>query len=215
MQLSISEVDLGPCPGRAFDQGADGWVIILPGANYGPDAPLLWFAREAALASGRNVLAVWDTFDWASDPMLWVEERAEAAIRHADATRPPLIVAKSLTTLAAPLASRLALSAVWLTPLIHSAEAAVSKAVRAGLAANTAPSLLVGGTADAAWDGGKARTFPNAMVVEIADADHVLQVPGDPARSIEALRMVTAAVMRFLLGDERTSRIGRDPGPAG
>lgn len=214
MQMSISEVDLGPCPGRAFDQGADGWVILLPGANYGPDAPLLWFAREAALASGRNVLAVWDTFDRANDPVLWVEERAEAAIRYGDATRPPMIVAKSLTTLAAPLVSRLALSAVWLTPLIRSGEAAISEAVRAGLAANTAPSLLVGGTADSTWDGREARSFPKAMVVEIADADHLLQVPGDPARSIEALRMVTAAVTRFLLGAEQTSRTAGDPGPA-
>jgi hypothetical protein len=31
-------------------------------------------------------------------------------------------------------------------------------------------------------------------VVEIADADHAIQVPGEPLRSLEALRQVTDAV---------------------
>jgi len=98
-------VDLGPCHGQAFDVGAERWAILLPGAGYTVTSPLLWFAREAALAGGWNVLAVSDTFNGTDDPLRWVEERAEAAIQHVDGPTPPLLIAKSLTSLAAPLAA--------------------------------------------------------------------------------------------------------------
>ncbi|PZR64020.1 MAG: hypothetical protein DLM71_04070 [Chloroflexi bacterium] len=98
-------MDLGPCHGQAFDVGAERWAILLPGAGYTVTSPLLWFAREAALAGGWNVLAVSDTFNGTDDPLRWVEERAEAAIQHVDGPTPPLLIAKSLTSLAAPLAA--------------------------------------------------------------------------------------------------------------
>jgi hypothetical protein len=50
-------------------------------SEYSTTAPLLWFAREAALAAGRNVLAVVDSRSGSGDPQQWAEERAEAAIR--------------------------------------------------------------------------------------------------------------------------------------
>ena len=61
-RLQVTEVDIGPCEATAFDQQADHWAILLPGATYPTTAPLLWFAREAAIAGGRNVLAVTDRF---------------------------------------------------------------------------------------------------------------------------------------------------------
>lgn len=99
----LTEVDLGPCRGLRFDCGSDAWVIVLPGANYPTTAPLLWFAREAALAAGRNVLAVVDSHDGASDPQQWAEERAAAALNHLEDAARPILVAKSITSLAAPL----------------------------------------------------------------------------------------------------------------
>jgi catechol 2,3-dioxygenase-like lactoylglutathione lyase family enzyme len=193
-------VDLGVCRGQAFDTGADRWVILLPGANYSPTAPLLWFAREAALAGGWNVLAVSDIFNRTHDPLRWVEERAEAAIQHVDDPTPPLLIAKSLTSLAAPLAARLGLSAVWLTPLISSAEGAVARVVLDGLSAASAPCLLVGGTADPTWDAAIARSVPRAEVLEIGGADHLLQIPGDVAGSVDALDRVVSAVATFIAG---------------
>jgi len=71
-------VDLGVCRGLRFDRAADVWVILLPGANYPTTAPVLWFAREAALAAGRNVLAVIDSYDRGTDPQRWGARR----IRH-------------------------------------------------------------------------------------------------------------------------------------
>lgn len=195
-----TDVDLGVCRARAFDGGADRWVVLLPGANYSVTDPLLWFAREAALAGGWNVLAVSDTFNGTDDSRRWVEERAEAAIRHADGSRPPLLIAKSLTSLAAPLAARLGLSAVWLTPLINASGTSVSQLVLDGLAAASAPCFLVGGSADPSWDAGIARSVPGAEVLEITDADHLLQIPGDLAGSVDALHRVVSAVATFIAG---------------
>ena len=197
-----TDVDLGVCRGKAFDIGTDRWVILLPGAGYAVTATLLWFAREAALAGGWNVLAVSDAFNGTDDPLRWVEERAEAAIRHADGSRPPLLIAKSLTSLAAPLAARLGLSAVWLTPLINASGTSVSQLVNDGLAAASAPCLLVGGTADPTWDAAIARSVPRAEVLEISGADHLLQVPGDVAGSVDALHWVVSAVATFIAGQK-------------
>jgi catechol 2,3-dioxygenase-like lactoylglutathione lyase family enzyme len=197
------DVDLGVCRGVRFDRGAEAWVILLPGANYPTTAPLLWFAREAALAAGRNVLAVVDSRKGSTDdPQHWVEERAEAALRHAGDEARPMLVAKSITSLAAPLAARLSLPAVWLTPLINDAGASVDQAVIDGLAAASAPFLLIGGSIDPSWDGARARSFAEGEAIEIRDADHLLQVPGDPARSIDALHSVSAAVNDFIAAVE-------------
>jgi hypothetical protein len=198
VRLQVTEVDLGPCRGVQVDRGADGWVVLLPGANYPTTAPLLWFARQAALESGRNVLAVVDAYDGTTDPQTWVDDRAEAAIGHVgDGTR-PILVAKSITSRAAPLAARLLLPAVWLTPLISEAAASAATAVVSGLAAATAPFLLIGGTADPSWDGARARSLARGEVLEIAYADHALQIPGDVTRSIDALRSISAAVADFI-----------------
>jgi hypothetical protein len=193
-----TDVDLGVCRGVRFDRGADASVILLPGANYPTAAPLLWFAREAALAAGRNALAVMDSYDGTTDPQRWAEERAEAAIPHVGDVAQPILVAKSITSLAAPLAARLGLPAVWLTPLINEAGTSVSKPVIDGLAEASTPFLLIGGSADPSWDGARARSFMRAEVLEIADADHALQVPGEVDRSIDALRSVSAAVADFI-----------------
>lgn len=192
----MTDVDLGPCRARVYDRGADRWAVILPGAMYLPDAPLLWFAREACLAAGRNVLAVWDTFDQRTDPQRWVDERLEAALdRVADKT--PLIIAKSLTTLAAADVARCGVPAAWLTPLIGRAGTPYATVVIDGLRASAAPCLLIGGTADPSWDSAVAHSIPRARVVEVADADHTLQVPGNVARSIDALRTIAEAIEVF------------------
>ncbi|MFB9237212.1 alpha/beta hydrolase [Plantactinospora siamensis] len=106
--------------------------------------------------------------------------------------RRPLLIGKSLGTLAAPLAAERGLPAVWLTPLLR-----VGPVVEA-LRRATAPMLLVGGTADHThWDGALARTL-SSHVLEIPDADHGLLVPGPLARSAAVLGQVAAAVEEFL-----------------
>ena len=201
MAMSVREVDIGPCSARAFEQdGARRWTVILPGAGYSTEAPLLWYAREAALAAGLNALAVADRFDRATDdPTEWVRGRTLAALRHVEsADAHPLLIAKSLTSLAAGEAAEHGLSAVWLTPLINGRGSSVADEVRAALQGSAAPSLLIGGTADPTWDGAFARSLAHAHVVELSGADHSLQVSGDPQRSLTHLTAVTARVSEFI-----------------
>ena len=103
----------------------------------------------------------------------------------------PLVIGKSLGSLAAPLVADRGLAAVWFTPLL-SDEPTVAALRRA-----TGPCLLVGGTADQSWDGQTARSL-TPDVVEIDDADHRMFVPGPLAASAAALGQVITAVEDFL-----------------
>jgi hypothetical protein len=197
MRVYPDPVDLGPCPGLVFDQGATSWVVLLPGAAYSAQAPLLWFARRAAMDAGRNVVAVVDTFDRDVDPVRWVEERVEAALAYVrDRDPQPVVIGKSLTSLAGSIAARDGLPAVWLTPMIAAGHELTAPAV-AGLHAGSAPRLLIGGTADPSWDGAVARSFPSAEIVELEGADHGLEV-ADIATSAANLAAVADAIRRFL-----------------
>jgi hypothetical protein len=197
MDVEPRTVDLGPCPGVSFDQGGRAWVVILPGAAYSSQAPLLWYARRAALATDRNVLTVVDAFDREQDPVTWVESRLEAALAHVHDRDPrPVVVGKSLTSLAASIAARDRLPAVWLTPLIAAGHP-VTPMVVAGMRAGTAPRLLIGGRADPSWDGAVAGSFTDAEVLELDGADHGLEV-GDIAASAANLATVADAIQRFL-----------------
>jgi pimeloyl-ACP methyl ester carboxylesterase len=103
----------------------------------------------------------------------------------------PLVIAKSLGTNAATLAAERALPAVWLTPLL------TTPWVAAALRRATAPFLVVGGTADALWDGALARRL-SPYVLEVEGGDHGMQVPGPLADSIAVLGRVIVAVEEFL-----------------
>ena len=191
----MEEVDLGVCRAFVFPGTGHGSAVILPGAGYSIQAPLLWFARVVLSAAGRRVIAVDDRYSREGDPKVWVEARATAALEYLGDQR-PIIVGKSISTLATPLVAERHLPGIWLTPLLHLDDSPVI----AGLRARGAPALLVGGTADPSWDGQLARSFSGVDVLEIPDVDHSLQIAGDPDRSLDALRTVVGAVRRFVEG---------------
>jgi pimeloyl-ACP methyl ester carboxylesterase len=188
----VEDVDLGVCKGRWYAGAADRVVVVLPGALYLPFAPLLWFAREVALARGWSVLEVWDEYrDRSEDPWRWVFERAEAALRHARTA----LVTKSITSRAVTIAVEQGLPGIWLTPLLRNDDIAV------GFEQLSAPALVVGGTADESWDGELARRAGHE-VLELEGANHALQIEGDPLASVDALRVVTARIDEFVSGLE-------------
>jgi hypothetical protein len=160
---------------------------------------MLWYARRAAEEAGRSVLVVTDVFDRESDdPVEWVEERCAAALSHLQARDAhPLLITKSLTSLAARIAASARLPAVWLTPLIANQGSSMAASVLRGLRAGTEPRLLVGGSNDPSWDGGVASTLSNAEILELSGADHSLEVADDVARSLDNLKRVIEAVSRF------------------
>jgi pimeloyl-ACP methyl ester carboxylesterase len=156
----IERVDLGICP--AYDYRGDGpTAVALPGAMFA-GMPALWFAYAPLVEAGWRVVHVWDEFvDPARDRKQFTLERAEAAIEHAGGA--DLLLGKSMGTLAASID----LPGVWLTPLLR------HDPFVADLRRRTAPSLLVGGTKDPAWDGELAREL-GARVLELPGADHGL-----------------------------------------
>lgn len=101
------------------------------------------------------------------------------------------LVGKSLGAFTATLAADRGLPAIWLTPVLRDTD------VPADLRRSAAPFLLVGGTADPSWDPAVARSF-GKPVFEAPDADHGMEIAGDPVRSAEVLRDVTVAMDAFV-----------------
>jgi hypothetical protein len=185
----FERVHLGPCEGRLWAGDPGRATVLLPGAWYPPAAPLLWFAQTAARQQGWTVLEVWDDWD-ESDWLPWVEERARAALARVGEAR-VVLVGKSLGSAAAGIAADERLPAAWLTPLLNEAH------VEAALGRATAPTLLVGGTADPTWDSAIAHAV-EADVLEVDGADHRLHVGDDLEASARVLADVARRVDRFL-----------------
>jgi hypothetical protein len=171
-------------------------AILAPGGSYGADGPLLMYARLAVQRRGGH-----------ANPIVWepsagsdfsrqhrrVASQVEAAVEEVTVATggAPVVIGKSLGSLAAPVAADRGLAAVWFTPLL------TDEPTVAALRRATAPCLLVGGTADQFWDGPAARSLP-AEVVEIDGADHGMFVPGRLAASAAVLGQVITAVEDFL-----------------
>ncbi len=187
----MMQLDLGPCGGFFFPADPQRVAIVLPGAGYSIQAPLLWFTREALTAENWSVLLVDDRWDQTGDPNVWALARLDAALTEVGDVSHRLVVAKSLTSLALPRAVELSLPGVWLTPLLNRDE------VRSAMAEIAAPTLAVGGTDDPTWDSGFMAAVPGVEVIEIEGADHLLQVPGDLSKSFDSLRTITEALSAF------------------
>ncbi len=170
-------------------------AIMVPGGGSTADVPLLAYARVAATRRGSHVHRIaWNApVDWDSRHA-FVAARVAAALDEVTDTTgvvAPVLFAKSLGSLAAPLAADRGLAAVWFTPLLTD-EPTVAALHRA-----TAPCLVIGGTADPWWDGAVARSV-TSHVVEIDGADHSMLVPGPASVSAAILGQVMDAVELFL-----------------
>ena len=162
--------------------------MLLPGVRYFSQAPLLWFAREAAQARGWSVVEVDERAPDGEDPFEWMLGQAERALA-ATSAELTVVVGKSLGSVAATTFDG---SAVWLTPLLTRPE------IAAALAATGSPTLLVGSPADPTWGEGNVPDNAALEVCELPGLDHSLQVSGDPLSSLDVLRTVTERVSAFL-----------------
>lgn len=180
-------VDLGPCEALRHDGDPDRCAVVLPGQFYPTRAPVLWFAREAAMVRGWSALEVLGEPGLHDDPLAWERECAERALEAAGGGR-VLVIGKSLASLLAGSVGDRGLPAVWLTPVL------TDRRVAEGLDHAKRPTLLVGGTADELWDRSAIPENPVLDVLEFPDLDHALQLPGDPVTSVSVLRDVVEAV---------------------
>ncbi|GAB2871429.1 hypothetical protein [Nocardioides pacificus] len=198
-------------PRAAGDGGATGLAVVAPGRRYSPARPMLDLARVGFLQHGYVVRELWwDAKERLADPSGWVREHVcaevEAEAELADGAGPAggrlVVCGKSLGTRASTLAlhpgpaSRL--DGVWLTPLLTNP--GVVEGMRA-ISAAGGRQLLVGGLADELWDSAVAHdlaALPGCTMLEFADADHSLGVPGDVVRTGEVLLEVARALRGFL-----------------
>jgi hypothetical protein len=187
----VHPIDLNPGEALLHEGDPERCVVVLPGVRYFSQAPLLWFAREAALAAGWSALEVSERAPAQGDPFEWMRERAQNALAATDSAR-VVVVGKSLGSAAAPLVAERALPAIWLTPLL------VRPDVVSALKATRAPALLVGSSADPTWANGERPDNGVLEILELDGLDHSLQVEGDPLASLDVLRDVTQRVSAFL-----------------
>jgi hypothetical protein len=164
-------------------------VVLLPGIRYFSQAPLLWFAREAAQADGWSAVELDERAPGDQEPFEWMRAQAERALEAASGAELVVVVGKSLGSAAAPMVSG---PAVWLTPLLNQPEIAEA------IGSATAPALLVGSRADPTWSEGTVPENDALEVLELDGLDHSLQVSRDPLLSLDVLRDVTARVGAFL-----------------
>jgi hypothetical protein len=182
-------VDLGACAAIRHDGDPERCAVLLPGMVYPTRAPVLWFAREAVMAKGWSALEVLGEPGSHAEPVQWEREAAERALEAVGQAR-VLVIGKSLASFLAGLVSDRDLPAIWLTPALDQA------AVLDGLERARRRTLLVGGTADSMWVRQAIPANPVLEVLELANVDHALQVPGDITASLDALNRMAKAVGR-------------------
>jgi pimeloyl-ACP methyl ester carboxylesterase len=184
-------IDLGPCTAIRYEASTDRCAVLLPGMVYPSRAPVLWFAREAALTLGYSTLEVLGEPVEHQDMLGWERECAEKAIAAAGSAD-VVVIGKSLASLLAGEISDRNLPAAWLTPPL------TQSSMRDALTRVRPPTLLLGGAADPMWIRAGIPDNPAFEVVELPKVDHALQVPGDPAGSLDALRQMVEALTRWL-----------------
>jgi dienelactone hydrolase len=214
-----------PLPNTFFrnDAGSGVLAVVFPGLGYRATMPLLHYTQRAFQERGADVLRLDFAYDLdpafprddASLRRAWIRDDALSAYRLATrqgAYRDVVLVGKSIGTLA--LADILAdvpahvparvpsaglpprtPACVWLTPLLN--DASLLQTVHRRLP----PSLFVIGTADPLYDATRLdelaeRTGRNRVIVD--DADHSLEIPGDMAKTLQAMHAYLSALDGFL-----------------
>jgi dienelactone hydrolase len=186
-------------------------AVLLPGLGYTLDMPLFYYAENLMLERGWDVLRV--EYAYNNRPEFralpkperdrWLLADATAAWRAGLGQRPyerVVLIGKSLGTLAMGHLLTLpdpppTVGAVWLTPLL------AEERLHQQIAANGGPSLFVIGTADPHFDPVVLEQMQVATVGEavvVTNADHGMDIPGDPIASVRAVERVVEALSGFL-----------------
>lgn len=199
-------IDLGPCAAIRHDGSSERCAVLLPGMGYPTRGPVLWFAREVAMALGYSAIEVLgepiehadkrppghtEFVERAVVALGWVRDCADRALEEAGSAQ-VVVIGKSLASMLAAEISDRNLPAAWLTPPLS--EPAMLEAL--GRVRNGA--LLLGGTGDPMWKRDAIPDNPSFEIVEVSGVDHALQVPGDPGASLDALRQMTDTLRGWL-----------------
>jgi len=172
--------------------GRTGTVLVLPGAHGGIFQAALYWSTVALVDAGWEVLVA----QWSARPdEREVASAADVGLARFASAAHGMVMGKSLGSLAAPVVGRAGVRAIWFTPLMD--RTAVASAIRS----SSAPTMVVGGTADPSWQRPAERD--GMLVVEIAGANHGLVVPGEWRHSLAQLEVMVESVLGFATEDPR------------
>jgi predicted alpha/beta-hydrolase family hydrolase len=202
-----------PVPNRLLrPEGAiDHLAVLLPGFGYTLDMPLFYYAENLVQERGWDVLRVeyaYNTrpeFQTLPEPERdrWLLADTTAAWRAGLGQRTyerVVLIGKSLGTLAMGHLLTMgdlppAIGAVWLTPLL------TKERLRQQISRYGGPSLFVIGTADPHFDPvvlEQMQVATTGEAVVVKNADHGMDIAGDPIASVRAVERVVEALGRFL-----------------
>lgn len=152
-------------------------ALVLPGAQYSAQAPLLYWSAGALIEDGWRVY----TLAWSAPA--GVLENAQAfvadALEYAMETigRPPrLLLGKSLGAFALPYSLRAGIPGIWLAPVLS--HPAVALALREA----SDEHFAIGGSADPEWQPDMVRDT-RAALYTVAGADHKLELAAQDWRA--------------------------------
>ena len=186
----------------------DHLALVLPGSGYGADGPVLMLPAIALEQLGARARIVpypaWRPAgpDGAISDVAF-REAVVASVRELVEARAPrrvTFVAKSLGTIVVALAGHAmtlgvpAVDAIWLTPTFG------VETIRDAAIARGWRSLVVSGSADPWYDRQAMEHLVAAVggeTLTIEGADHSLIIDGDVFATIEGLRRLAEAVLRF------------------
>jgi predicted alpha/beta-hydrolase family hydrolase len=212
-KLTIQGYREEPVPNRFLrPEGAiDHLAVLMPGLGYTLDMPLFYYAENLLQERGWDVLRVeyaYNTrpeFRTLPEPERdrWLLADTTAAWRAGLGQRTyerVVLIGKSLGTLAMGHLLTMAdpppaVGAVWLTPML------TKERLRQQISRYGGPSLFVIGTADPHFDPAvleKMQVATTGEAVVVRNADHGMDIPGDPIASVRAVERVVEALSRFL-----------------
>lgn len=189
---------------------ASNLAILFPGLYYSNDMPLLYYASQVLLGYETDVLQLWA--DYASPQFTRLPDDQRAHLVSADADsilragmsqkkyQHLILVGKSIGTLGVAhlveaRSSEDSPLVIWLTPLFHQ-----KGVVEAGMKSGSR-SLFVVGAGDGTYDATALKRIQDATGAQsliVENANHSLEIPGDPTRSIQALGEVAGKITAFL-----------------
>lgn len=216
-QYNITSIDIAGDRGHAVTNQfiqqkspSEKLAVLYPGLRYTCDKPLLYFTTELLLSNGYDVLQLWsnygsEQFDQLSQAEKTIQIIADGQAllnsgRRAGSYAQLLLCGKSLGTLTMAfilnedqdLAN---LATVWFTPLIHLPP--VSDAIMK----IESPSFIAGSLADSTFSSGpldQLESKPSTSMFIADGADHSLEIPGEPLKSLRILDQVIAKLSEFV-----------------
>ena len=190
------------------DETSERLAVVLPGAGYTAQAPLLHYATDIYLHKGYDVLKINDRYNDEFYDKFTMKELSDAirfdvanVIDQVTAGSPYeefCLVGKSLGTIAmAALLERpmfRVAKAVWLTPLIKRPDVLEAMRVMPN------PALGFIGDEDPVYDAERCfqiKSNPQLDLRVVPGTEHSLEIPGNPLASIDVLKGIMTEIEKF------------------